>query len=215
MTILVLTTGGTIGAMPYFDPLCPPRTCTIPPDGRDIVREHIAATYTKTYQTRCMTMELQDSRTIDERYRRNIADVVAAAPEERILITHGTDALLKTAAYLYKEALINDALASKKIVLTGAMVPLANGKTSDGYQNLHFALRQLSTQHTNLSGINIVLSDFDRNNMWRPRLYQFQPDRYQKIYAPDGRYSRLIDTGNKGDLNDILAQVGNIRAHGT
>jgi len=211
MTILVITTGGTIGAMPYFDPLSPPRTCTIPTDGRDIVRAHVESAYSKMYQTRCMTMELQDSRTIDERYRQNIVDVITAAPEERILITHGTDALLKTAEHLYTEALINDKLAAKKIILTGAMVPLANGKNSDGYQNLHFALRQLSAANSNMGEINIVLSDFDRNNVWRPRLYAFQPGRYQKIYAPDGRYNRLVDSGNHGDLSDILAQVGQLR----
>jgi len=192
MTTLVITTGGTIGAMPYYDPLSPPRSCTIPPDGRDIVREHIESA-PNLAQTRCMTLELQDSRMVNDVYRQNLADVIKAAPEDNILVTHGTDALLKTAEYLYLEALVDSKLASKKIILTGAMVPLANGCNSDGYQNLHFALRQLSAANANLNGVNIVLSDFDRNNVWRPRLYVFTPNRYDKIYTEDGRYNRLYE----------------------
>lgn len=211
MTILVITTGGTIGALPYFDPLCPPRACTIPTDGRDIVRQHVESAYNTLYQTRCMTLELQDSSLITERYRQNIVDVLIAAPEENILITHGTDAILQTAEYLYQEALVNEKLAAKKIILTGAMVPLANGKNSDGYQNLHFALRQLSAANANLPNVSIVLSDFDRNNIWRPRLYRFEPGRYQKVYALDGRYNRLVDFGSHGDLNDLLEKVNGMR----
>lgn len=165
----------------------------MPPDGHDIVRAHIESAYNTMYPARCLSMDLRDSMAVDDTYRDKLCDMIKNAPEDNILITHGTDALLKTAQYLYQEALINSKLAAKKIILTGSMVPLANGKNSDGYQNLHFALRQLMAANSNLNGVNIVLSDFDRNNVWRPRLYRYEPNRYEKIYSLDGRYNRLFD----------------------
>jgi L-asparaginase len=55
------------------------------------------------------------------------------AAEEKIVITHGTDTMVETAAVLGRG--IND----KTIVLTGAMVPYAFG-SSDGLFNLGSAL---------------------------------------------------------------------------
>jgi L-asparaginase len=54
--------------------------------------------------------------------------------EQGILITHGTDTMVETAAALGKAS-----LAGKTIVLTGAMVPYAFG-SSDGLFNLGSAL---------------------------------------------------------------------------
>ena len=54
-------------------------------------------------------------------------------PEQRVLITHGTDTMVETAAALAGAAL------GKTIVLTGAMVPWAFG-SSDGLFNLGSAL---------------------------------------------------------------------------
>jgi L-asparaginase len=55
------------------------------------------------------------------------------APESRIVITHGTDTMEKTAAAL------GPRLAEKTVVLTGAMVPYTFG-SSDGMFNLGTAL---------------------------------------------------------------------------
>lgn len=55
------------------------------------------------------------------------------APEDKILITHGTDTMAQTAAYIAKENL------NKTIVLTGAMIPYKFG-SSDGFFNLGAAL---------------------------------------------------------------------------
>ncbi len=54
---------------------------------------------------------------------------------DKIIITHGTDTMVKTAAYL-----INKKLDNKTVVLTGAMVPYAFGTSSDGFFNLGSAL---------------------------------------------------------------------------
>jgi L-asparaginase len=55
------------------------------------------------------------------------------APEDRIVVTHGTDTMTETAAAIAR------AVTSKTIVLTGAMVPYAFG-SSDGLFNLGSAL---------------------------------------------------------------------------
>jgi len=67
-------------------------------------------------------------------------DVIVAqcrqAPETRIVITHGTDTMVETAAAL---AGALQPAAGKTIVLTGAMIPYAFG-SSDGLFNLGSAL---------------------------------------------------------------------------
>jgi len=60
------------------------------------------------------------------------------APEEKILITHGTDTMAQTAAYIANAAL------NKTIVITGAMIPYKFG-SSDGFFNLGAALAFLQT----------------------------------------------------------------------
>jgi L-asparaginase len=60
---------------------------------------------------------------------RNCIDV----PEDRIVITHGTDTMVETASLLARK------VPDKTIVLTGAMIPIAFG-SSDGLFNLGGAL---------------------------------------------------------------------------
>lgn len=56
-------------------------------------------------------------------------------PSERILLTHGTDRMVKTAQILAEAG-----IEGKTIVLTGAMIPYAFGTSSDGFFNLGSAL---------------------------------------------------------------------------
>jgi len=53
----------------------------------------------------------------------------------QILVTHGTDTIVKTAA-----AIAQAKIEGKTIILTGAMVPYAFGTSSDGFFNLGSAL---------------------------------------------------------------------------
>lgn len=53
---------------------------------------------------------------------------------KRIIITHGTDTMVRTASKIAKE------VKDKTIVLTGAMIPYAFGSSSDGFFNLGSAL---------------------------------------------------------------------------
>lgn len=61
--------------------------------------------------------QLIDSLEMGDEGRKSILDACARAPEEKIVITHGTDRMVETARLLGSAAL------AKTVVLTGAMVP--------------------------------------------------------------------------------------------
>ena len=185
MKILVLTTGGTIGALPYVNPLMPPAFSTVPSDQRDLVREFLEGTGVP--QPRCISAEHRDSKLIDEAYRRQLLLSIVEAPEDRILITHGTDTLLQTADFFHQQIKQSTALANKVVLLTGAMTPLANGTESDGCQNLLFSLEVLRQEQIS-RGVYIVLCDYEiaeTKTGWKPRLYPYEAGRYEKFYDPD------------------------------
>jgi L-asparaginase len=79
------------------------------------------------------TLMMIDSLEMTDADRALIVEQCRAAPEDRIVITHGTDTMTVTA-----EALVGQA-PGKTIVLTGAMVPYKFG-SSDGLFNLGSAL---------------------------------------------------------------------------
>lgn len=76
---------------------------------------------------------LIDSLEMKDDDRERIADACAGAPEERIVITHGTDTMVETAAAIGRRAL------ERTVVLTGAMIPYAFG-ASDAVFNLGTAI---------------------------------------------------------------------------
>ncbi len=79
------------------------------------------------------TVMMIDSLEMTPEDRERIADVCRQAAEQWIVVTHGTDTMVETAAVLAAAAL------EKTVVLTGAMVPWAFG-SSDGLFNLGSAL---------------------------------------------------------------------------
>ena len=185
MTILVITTGGTIGAEPYEDIKYPARIKLMPPQGVDPVRD-VLGRELSVYSTRCVAFEHRDSNYIDEPYRAKLLQLIEREPEKAVLITHGTDTLLQMAEYIFHRQ-SSPGLKDKVVFLTGAMVPLACGSISDGYMNLGFALEQLA--HGNRKpGIYIVLCDYlvpEKQEVWAPHLYHFEPGRYDKYHDPD------------------------------
>ncbi|MGI8989435.1 MAG: asparaginase domain-containing protein [Bryobacteraceae bacterium] len=78
------------------------------------------------------TLMMIDSLQMTDADRNIILEQCRQAPEDRIVITHGTDTITETA-----EALTS--IRGKTIVLTGAMVPYKFG-SSDGLFNLGSAL---------------------------------------------------------------------------
>jgi L-asparaginase len=79
------------------------------------------------------TLMMIDSLDMTDSDRETIAEQCLAAPEDRIVITHGTDTMSDTARFL--EARVR----GKTVVLTGAMIPYKFG-SSDGLFNLGSAL---------------------------------------------------------------------------
>lgn len=79
------------------------------------------------------TLMMIDSLDMTEAERDTIARNCIDVPEDRIVITHGTDTIVETASVLASK------VTGKTIVLTGAMIPIAFG-SSDGLFNLGGAL---------------------------------------------------------------------------
>ncbi len=79
------------------------------------------------------TLMMVDSLEMTSADRALIVAACVAAPESRILVTHGTDTMVETAEALAAE------VTGKTVVLTGAIVPYAFG-SSDGLFNLGSAL---------------------------------------------------------------------------
>lgn len=80
----------------------------------------------------------KDSLDITKADRKKIVESVAKAPGDKIVITHGTDTMLRTA-----EAL-NSSVEAKTIVLTGAMLP-EKFVTSDAEFNVGMAVGAVQT----------------------------------------------------------------------
>ena len=84
------------------------------------------------------TLMMIDSLDMTDTDRKIISDNCIATPEDKIVVTHGTDTMVETARYL--AGTINN----KTIVLTGAMIPYKFG-SSDGMFNLGSALAFVQT----------------------------------------------------------------------
>ena len=82
------------------------------------------------------TLMMIDSLDMTDADRALIVEQCRQAAESRIVITHGTDTMVETAAAL---ATALSPASDKTVVLTGAMVPYAFG-SSDGLFNLGSAL---------------------------------------------------------------------------
>jgi L-asparaginase len=83
------------------------------------------------------TLMMIDSLQMTDDDRQIVLDQCRKVPESRILITHGTDTMVRTAEVLAHG--IADKTPAKTIVLTGAMIPYKFG-SSDGLFNLGSAL---------------------------------------------------------------------------
>ena len=79
------------------------------------------------------TLLMIDSLAMTNDHRELIARACNEAPEERIVVTHGTDTMVETAQVVAAR------VTGKTIVLTGAMIPWKFG-SSDGLFNLGSAL---------------------------------------------------------------------------
>jgi L-asparaginase len=107
------------------------------------------------------TVMMMDSLDMTDADRARIAGACRNAHEERIVITHGTDTMVETAALLARER------TAKTIVLTGAMIPWAFG-SSDGLFNLGSAISFVQTLPT---GVYVAMNGrcFDWDDVRKDR----------------------------------------------
>lgn len=87
-----------------------------------------------TLDIRVQTLMMIDSLEMTDEDRELILANCKRAKEHDIIITHGTDTMAVTAAYLAKENI------EKTIVIMGAMIPYKFGTSSDGFFNLGAAV---------------------------------------------------------------------------
>lgn len=128
-------TGGTIDA--FYNPVkqtaTPRRKSGIPAYFKEIIKP-----YGKfTHHTVCM----KDSNELTESDRRKMATAIRRSTAKHIIITHGTDTMVKTAAFLKKNLGPKN---SKVIVLTGSLIPLSGFSGSDSGFNLGFAIAHIT-----------------------------------------------------------------------
>ncbi len=102
---------------------------------------------------------LIDSLDMTDADRERIANEIGKCTEERLVITHGTDTMTDTAAYIAAKNY------GKTIILTGAMIPYIFG-SSDGLFNLGSALAFAQTLP---HGVYVVMNGryFHWDNVWK------------------------------------------------
>ncbi|VUD42332.1 Glutaminase-asparaginase [Thalassocella blandensis] len=124
MDIKILTTGGTIDKV-YFDAQSQFQI------GESTINE-IFNEAGVGFKSDIESVLRKDSLELDDEDRELIKSKVAACSDKRILITHGTDTMVKTASVL-------QGFTDKTIVLTGAMQP-ARLRSTDAIFNVGYAV---------------------------------------------------------------------------
>ncbi len=157
--IKIITTGGTIDKV-YFDALSEYQVGE--PTIKQILEE---ANVQLDYSVQMVCKK--DSLDLTDEDREAVAEAVRNAKETRILITHGTDTMVKTAHYLR-------GVAGKTIVFTGAMNP-TKIRNSDAFFNVGCAIVAVQTLQP---GIYIVMNGqiFNPERVVKDRAHQrFEP----------------------------------------
>ena len=129
MSIAILTAGGTIDKV-YFDANSE-FAVGDPQIARVLADANVQVDYT------IETVHRKDSLDLTEEDRDLLVQRAREIPQERILITHGTDTMAETARAML-------GVAGKTIVLVGSLSP-ARMKASDAEFNVGFALAAVQT----------------------------------------------------------------------
>jgi L-asparaginase len=125
MSLRIITTGGTFDK--HYDPIA---------GALSFSRSHLDELCARARLSAPFSIEvlmLIDSLDMDATHRAAVLAACRAAPERQIVVIHGTDSMVETAAEIGAAAL------DKTVVVTGAMVPYEVAG-SDAMFNLGFAL---------------------------------------------------------------------------
>ena len=157
--LLIITTGGTIDKI-YFDDKSDYQIGE-PQISQILHAMHVA------FDFEVIALMRKDSLHIGEKERRLIHATVDASDASHILITHGTDTMVETAAVL-------DDVEGKTIVLTGALNP-ARFRDSDAIFNIGVAVGAAQSLS---EGVFIAMN----GKVWDPR--QVRKNRRQNRFEP-------------------------------
>lgn len=125
-TIKIIATGGT------FDKTYNPITGEL-----EFTHSHVQGIVDRCRLAPHPTIEqlmLMDSLEMTDEHRHTLLLAIQQSPQDKIVITHGTDTMVESAQVIGRAAIPN-----KTIVFTGAMVPLTIAQ-SDAEFNLGFSL---------------------------------------------------------------------------
>lgn len=130
-TVLIVATGGTIEALDY------PKGKRFPPEERDTsVIPNLLEKASFGYPYRITIPFMKDSRFLTDEDLELLLKSIVEAPEQKVLVSHGTMTLSNTHAFLQKN---RHFFPNKTIVLFGANIA-SNEPNSDAGINLGFAL---------------------------------------------------------------------------
>jgi L-asparaginase len=124
MALKIFTTGGTIDKT-YFDQKSEYQVGEPQAPGV-LERANVVLDY------ELVPIMQKDSLDLNDADRETIRQAIESAPESRMIVTHGTDTMIKTAQHL-------QCIKDKTIVLTGSMYP-AQYRDSDAVFNLGSAV---------------------------------------------------------------------------
>ncbi|XP_076099806.1 uncharacterized protein LOC143069186 [Mytilus galloprovincialis] len=141
--ILIIQTGGTI------DKRYPRTHLGYAFEIEEPAAERIISRAKVPYSVQFVTACRKDSQDINQDERQKILDGCKLSIYKKILITHGTDTMIETGAFLAEHQL------DKTVVLTGAFLPEAF-KDSDADFNVGFAIGAL--QVLDKPGVFIVMN---------------------------------------------------------
>ncbi len=145
--ILFIMTGGTIDAEAYPDPQHPPKNAIVLKDSLvPMAVEELG------YAPDCRFFQwmMKDSKDFTEVEIYALSVFIKQRRAQHIVVTHGTDRMAQTAAELAKQM----QGTGKTVILTGSMMPLANGRASDAYDNLRFAVETIDQLKP---GVHVVM----------------------------------------------------------
>jgi L-asparaginase len=124
--IRVFSTGGTIDSSPDYDP-------TKKSVFRGTYLPKMFAQARLGAEPVIEPLMQKDSQDLTDEDRQHMYERCMAAPENRMMITHGTDTMTETAQFLGERG-----VGDKTIVLAGSFVPLSQ-EDSDAFFNLGYA----------------------------------------------------------------------------
>jgi len=161
MRICLITAGGTIDKV-YFDRLSEYQVGA--PGVERILQELLVG-----FDYRIESVLRKDSLDMTDSDRQLLLEAVQRAPEERIVITHGTDTMIETARLLLQ-------VPDKRIVLTGAMQP-ASFRNSDAVFNVGMAIGAVQALQTD--GVWLAMS----GRLFDPR--RARKDRQRGVFVDE------------------------------